>query len=767
MKSSNSARWWDLPAALLLLAAMSTAASRLIVTRWTDHLDLAAILAFLGVLAGLALGRSIFSPRLTAAFVLIYGLFVIPWQLGLTLGEGIMWTERLASLAGRLVTALTQLARQEAVEDPLFFVSLMVSLFGVLGVHAGYNLIRYARPWRVILPTGLTLLIIQISDSSLASRIWFLAGYLLFSILLLARLTYVRKFAHWQQARISLPLYIGFDLTRVALVVTALLVLTAWTIPALTDVTPSARKAWQRATRPWATARERLSKAVAPLRRTIGIADKYGYYGEQLVLGSGNELSDTPIMTVKSLVSPPGIIRYYWRARVYDHYADGQWDSTLSAETQSVTPDDFDLTFPDTEGRSMATLNFNLAIPMSTLYTAPQPLWVSRPADVDLARNPDSTATIAQLRETGTDYPQWVTDRYLMVPSTVTTRTLELADQIGALHDNPYDIAAAVTAYMRTRIRYRETIPSPPRDQEPLDWFLFDQREGFCNYYASAEIILLRSQGIPARLAVGFAQGERQSGSGTYLVRQHDAHTWPEVYFAGIGWVEFEPTASQRPIYRVLGQRSSNDDTSTLPSDRTFSEGASGGSLPGDRLDRLEDADFDPNAEAKKTATRWNLFLSVSLVLIIIAWQVNRRYDLPSLPILLEDGMRRLGLQSPPALRRWSRRFTFLPIERAYLELNSALARLGAPPAPADTPAERAASLACLLPVAADPAQQLLAEYNVTSYSLHLGNLHTAQDAARTIRNLSRRTAIRRKADRILRPLAVFWRRLTPSDQGS
>jgi len=767
--SHSRTRWWDLYVAFLLLAALITAASRLVATQWTDHLNLVQTLTFLGALAGLALGQSIFSPRQAAAFALAYGLFAVPWQLGLTLGEGILWTERLTSLAGRLIVALGQLARQEAVQDPLLFLSLMASLFWALSVHAGYNLTRHARPWHAILPAGLTLLIIQTYDPFVASRAWFLAGYLFLSILLLARLTYLHRYAHWQQTRIRLPPYIGFDLTRVTLLITALLILVAWTIPVLADVLPPAEEAWQYVTRPWITARDRLSKAFAPLRRTVGLVKYYGYYGEHLSLGRGSELSDTPIMTVEAPPRPAGSTRYYWRARVYDYYADAQWTNTLTT-TQFVTPT-FGLTFPKAEGRSTVTFTFNLVVPIATLYTASQPLWVSRPARADLAYNPDgttdlsawhatpplragetyqarsslSTATIAQLRAAGTDYPLWVTGRYLQIPSTVTTRTVQLARQIALGLDSPHDVVAAVTAYLRARIRYSETVPSPPPDQELLDWFLFDLRQGFCNYYASAEVILLRSLGIPARLAAGFAQGECEDESDTYLIHQRDAHAWPEVYFPGLGWVEFEPTTSQPSIQRPLGESQpytpSAGDSERHWHDR-LEELLALEPYPPNESPPAAAPDFSQNF--RRDAASWALLLALGLILIFLAWRRRHPRGLPPLPVLLEAGLRRLDLQPPAVLRHWAHRAILPPLARAYLELNQALTRLAAPPDPADTPAERAIALARLLPAAADPAQRLLAEYQATTYSPRAGSLYIAQQAARAIRNLSWRARIRR-----------------------
>jgi len=106
-----------------------------------------------------------------------------------------------------------------------------------------------------------------------------------------------------------------------------------------------------------------------------------------------------------------------------------------------------------------------------------------------------------------------------------------------------------VTRYLRSQIAYKNRIPTPPTGRDPVDWFLFEKKEGFCTYYASAEVILLRAAGIPARLAVGYSQGERVEN--TFLVKLNDAHAWPEVYFPGIGWIEFEPTSNEPGITRL------------------------------------------------------------------------------------------------------------------------------------------------------------------------------------------------------------------------
>jgi hypothetical protein len=104
-----------------------------------------------------------------------------------------------------------------------------------------------------------------------------------------------------------------------------------------------------------------------------------------------------------------------------------------------------------------------------------------------------------------------------------------------------FDMASALESRLREHIRYSEQIDQPPAGRDRVDWVLFDGRQGYCDYYASSFVVMARSLGIPARLATGYALGERK-GEGRYLMAASNAHAWPEVYFPDYGWVEFEPT---------------------------------------------------------------------------------------------------------------------------------------------------------------------------------------------------------------------------------
>jgi hypothetical protein len=80
------------------------------------------------------------------------------------------------------------------------------------------------------------------------------------------------------------------------------------------------------------------------------------------------------------------------------------------------------------------------------------------------------------------------------------------------------------------------------------DYFLFDLKKGYCDYYATSMIVLARTAGLPARMVIGYSSGIYNPLTAEYIVREANAHSWVEVYFTGVGWVEFEPTASQPPI---------------------------------------------------------------------------------------------------------------------------------------------------------------------------------------------------------------------------
>jgi hypothetical protein len=758
-------RWWDLSAASLLVAAMLISSARLIATRWTDNLTIVQMLVAFGVIAGLALGKSRFSPRVVAFFATAYGAFAIPWQIGATIHEEILWTERLTILLNRIGIILYQLFNQEPVQDSLLFLVFMSILFWILGVHSGYTLVRYGNAWKAIIPGGITLFVIHSFDPLFVRRTWYLAAYLFFALVLVARMSFLSRQNRWQQNRTALPPHLGFDFVRFAIIAALVIVLFAWTAPALAKALPAARNAWAPVREAWDDTKNNFENAFASLRATVGIISEV--YGDSASLGFGNPLSQSLVFTVEPEELVPSGIRLYWRARTYDRYNDGRWLSTVN-KISDFDPQDDNLNELQEEGRWTGTFKFTAAINPGTLFVPPQPLWVNRPGEVEYAENSDGTvdistfraipglqrgqeyqaiasvnnATVTQLRAAGEEYPEWVIERYLQLPDSITPRTRRLAESITAEYDNPYDKTVAITKYLRDNISYVDTLPeTPPNDQDLVDWFLFDLRQGFCNYYSTSEIVMLRSIGIPARWAVGYARGELQNepeAPSKYLVRHSDAHAWPEVYFPGIGWVEFEPTVSQPDISRLPGETTDELDQALLEDeDSRRLEDEFQAELEELRQENLQPGDAVPLQEDRMPLLIVSLIVAFSAVLLYFGWRMRDRIDVQATPIYVEKAMTRIGIRPPKALRLWARRAALPPLSRAYLEINRALARLGNKPVVNDTPNERATHLGQVLPEALAPANELVHEYQVATFSREAADVEIAQTAGKEIRKLS------------------------------
>lgn len=131
---------------------------------------------------------------------------------------------------------------------------------------------------------------------------------------------------------------------------------------------------------------------------------------------------------------------------------------------------------------------------------------------------------------------------YAALPDTVTKRTRELADEITAGCTNDYDKLRAIEDYLVT-YSYTLTPGEIPEGSDAVDYFLFESKEGFCTYFATAMAVLARCENIPTRYVQGFSVDYSHTLTFmNYAVLASDAHAWTEGYIEGIGWIPFEPT---------------------------------------------------------------------------------------------------------------------------------------------------------------------------------------------------------------------------------
>jgi transglutaminase-like putative cysteine protease len=321
---------------------------------------------------------------------------------------------------------------------------------------------------------------------------------------------------------------------------------------------------------------------------------------------------------------------------------------------------------------------------------------------------------LGDLREPYVAYPAQHRTRYDAADETLRRslyrRTWELAQQLRTQVETPFEYVLAVDGYLSNGFGYSERPPAVPVGRAPLDAFLFDSREGYCQHFAGAMALLLRMGGVPARVATGFSPGGFSKRRDAWIVRDTDAHAWVEAWFDELGWVTFDPTPDSTPARSQIAALEAPPPPT--PSGGSGGSGGTGGGSggPGARGDGLRpDLLFDvqsgqpggaPGAAGGGGMPWWGwalvaLAATAILGLAVAGWRRRRR--LGNLPPLerslaeLEAALRRAGrpLTTGTTLRQLERSLGAPAEATAYLRALSASRYGPAPRAP--TAAERRA----------------------------------------------------------------------------
>ncbi len=234
-----------------------------------------------------------------------------------------------------------------------------------------------------------------------------------------------------------------------------------------------------------------------------------------------------------------------------------------------------------------------------------------------------SEATDDDLRQAPTEYDYSISDHYLQLPPSLPDRVRELAERLTANADNPLDKALAIQDYLRGHeFTYSLGIEAPPTGQDGVDWFLFDTKEGYSDYFSSAMAVMLRAVGVPARIAAGYAPGELNA-DGHRVIRDSDSHGWVQAYFPNYGWIDFEPTPNWPEHDRLIPTAAGGGADDALGS----GAGGAGGDLDEDPL--LEEGFGGPAAFLPARATRTNSYARyvtpalIALAVVAAIWFVG------------------------------------------------------------------------------------------------------------------------------------------------
>jgi transglutaminase-like putative cysteine protease len=731
-------------------------------------------MGILGVLLGLALGKSIFKKRVVMWLSIEYLLVLLPRQLIAGLDKDIDLSERLLSTGSRLLLSISEFVAGQPVKDYLLFITFLCIVYWLVGLTAGYYFVRHANFLATVLPAGIVMMTIHIYDRSSVEHIWLLACYLFICLLLLGRHFFLHNQLAWAKRRVHISTETTQDLSTGMIVGAIVIILLAWNLPQVVPYARSVAKQWHEITQPWDDFLKRMNNAVASVEKEGGAIQADGY-NDRLYLGNSNSLSTQLVFTVLAHEEVLGFPRLYWRGRIYDKFENGHWVNS-SFQTDPFSPVTQKFNIPDTQQRSEIEFSYNVtADEQSMVYVPPQPVWVSRPADIlqnEISQgNVDLIAVMAEpklqrgevyrvraelanpsiqgLREAGDLYPEWVTKRYLQLPNNLSPKLSALAQDLTAGLETPYDKANIITNYLRNEIKYSTSIDIPENIADPLEYVIFDLKQGFCTYYASAEVLMLRTVGVPARMAVGYAQGEvmvdetRAEMIVKYSVRHRDAHAWPEVYFPTYGWIEFEPTGNQdaleRPLIDPISPTSS--DSPTLPLNPN-----QGNTSLAERREEPEELPTNTST-TRKPVSPYLLTAIIVAVLMLGSLYAERKYSVAKqLPGYISQVYTRNHVQPPQWINNWAQWTELSSIERSFQAINISLGWLGASQPVHATPRQRASKLCELLPNAKDAIEALEAEHRAKLFTAAHGQSVRARRAGFIILF----HAIRKRALRIL-----------------
>jgi transglutaminase-like putative cysteine protease len=556
-----------------------------IAAEWTKGLNMLTFIGIGAILIGIMLARSVLPAIVAHIFALVIGVAWAFWVTSRLLPTSYNWLDRWENLALRLYNWYL-IAMQGGVSyDNLMFIFQMGFILWVVGYLTIWFVLRSGSPWLAIVPGGLVLLINFYYRGDVTNIATWFVLYLVIALLLVVRFNLLEHQIRWRSEGIFFRPDINFDFFRDGLIFSVLVVGFAWFMPPLVDaktigVLDEFQGSWREMQNEW----NRLFADLNYQEQAV-----YDSFGASLTLGGARQLSDDLVMDV----NVKGVGRY-WRAAVYDYYSGDGWVTT-DDDRSSFGPNADTLALPVFNMREPVTQTYTFYRDNATvLYGMNAPIALDRSARVNFNALPDelvtqeaaipgwtapgdpwveeitymrsnatvdkdevyqvvslaSRATTSQLEEAGVDYPTWVTDRYLNLPPSTTDRTRQLARELAAPHQNNFAKTQAIERYLRNNITYNESIPTPPPGVDKVDYIVFTSQEAYCDYYATSMIVMLRSLGIPARLAAGFARGTYNGEKDAFEVRNRDAHSWVEVYFPEYGWIEFEPTAAQPTIIR-------------------------------------------------------------------------------------------------------------------------------------------------------------------------------------------------------------------------
>ncbi len=522
---------------------------------WVEISSQFVLIAVAGMIAGTLIGNAPLRPvRAIALGATVGALAVVLFTVGAA-GEG-PFRERAVRLGIEVNAWLTEVLAGEAARGQSVFTLFLGASVWASAFIGSFALARTGRPWEAIVLSG-ACLTVNVS-LALTPLLLDIVVFTLCALILLLRMHIVMLQERWQRRNIQPTGEMDWRVLRGGLTWTTVLVIMALLTPrvgaaaVLDGAFNVFDSPYQRVETEW----QRFFAGVSGPSRIRGVS-----FSDAIRLGQSPNLGESVVMIVDSPQAR------FWRAITYDFYTGQGWRSTDADRVDKVTADKL-------LDRQPAEATFQVQETLGNrLFGANEPVKASVPVQfvtgddrsfssgMRALEQPQagktytvtsevSTADKTSLRRASTAIPASIKKEYLQIPSTLPQRVRDLAQKVVQGKTNEYDKAEAVESFLRSNYHYAPVVRPPPPGEDPVDYFLFNLKEDFCEYFASSMVMMLRADGVPARLVEGFTSGTFDPGLGKYVVKQVNAHAWVEAYFPGYGWIEFEPTPSETPFAR-------------------------------------------------------------------------------------------------------------------------------------------------------------------------------------------------------------------------
>lgn len=566
----------------LLLFLMVPVVGSLQSADWVDEMPSLVAIALWGLVIGWVIAKSSVpgwaSAVLGAASAITVTLVLVLRTLLLvdtTGGDG--WRARWSEFWLRMQDWVRAFIAKDFSADPLPFVVVLVLAVFLVAFVTVWATARWKNPWAAVLPGGFVLLtnISYLPGQPSFAVVFFVVA----SVLLVTRLQYTRAAERWGHQRVQPPDFMSVEVLMVASIVAGVLVIAAWAVPTANNWSPVAR-AWGALISPIADQFEGSGGVFVGIssKKTVPVHT----LGPTFPIQGPVTLDGTAIYRVDS--PEPMTLR----GAVYDEYTGAGWKlSQAAARALDLTIEQAEQGTDGSRAQVRRPVKAKISVvgeggPERRLLVPGDPLAADKPGRIlgapgaqPAAIAPDkdakvgtdyivvgavSAAAINTLQDAGTDYPDDIFRIYTQLPAGTPPEVAELTKQVIGNVATPYEAVRRVETYLRGTYTFTLEPKRPAPRRDSVAFFLFDEKAGYFDHFSSAMAVMLRSVGIPTRLAAGFVldPADFDSTDKVYTVTEQRAWAWPEVYFPHLGWVEFNPTPSRGVVARP------GDDTAAL-----------------------------------------------------------------------------------------------------------------------------------------------------------------------------------------------------------